>query len=136
MAHCLLFKCHTGDKYQQEHQLSPPKKLKHNPWKQVYGLITSAFFCQSTMATGCVRVDRRCFGRDLRGVSASSGCGLVRRDLFIEQAERLDAGTAAIGHHLDLRFTPTAIQQRLHGGPRHTLIAAVTHQMHQRVHRL
>ena len=77
-----------------------------------------------------------CFGRDLRGVSESSSYALVRRNLFIDQAKRLNVGPGTIGHHLNLRLAPTAIQQRLRRRSPHPLVFAVTHQMHQRLDRL
>jgi hypothetical protein len=68
-----------------------------------------------------------CFGPVLREVSAPLGCGMVRHELFINQAKCLDVGTGNIGLYLDLRLAPTSIEQCLCCGSFNALIITPTH---------
>jgi hypothetical protein len=69
-----------------------------------------------------VKTVKACFGRDLRGGSALSSCGRTCRNLFVNQAKRIYIGASTIGHYFNFRFAPATIQQRLSGGPTHTVI--------------
>ena len=68
-----------------------------------------------------------CFGPVLREVSAPLGWGMVRHDLFINQAKCLDVGTGNIGHYLDLRLAPATIEQCLCCGSSDAFIITAAH---------